>query len=247
MSFTSVVHAEWLKISSLRSSWVALASVFLATLGFSLLMSATFTPQDLAAPAFDPLRSAFYGLNFGGLGVISLGAMAVAAEYKTGAIRISLAVVPRRGLLCAAKLTVVGALTFAVGLVTSVICFVVGQSFFGDKAVGLFTADGTRAVLGVALYYTLIGLFAAGLAFLLRSAVAVLSILIPLLMMVSFVVGDISEEGGFADFLPDRAGQQIVLQDPAGPLGPWTGLAVLALWAGAALAAGAARLVRKDA
>jgi ABC-2 type transport system permease protein len=88
-------------------------------------------------------------------------------------------------------------------------------------------------------------LFAAGLAAVLRSGVATLSILIPFLLLVSFVVGDVS--GGVADFLPDRAGQVVFHETWDGSLGPWTGLAVTALWTAAVLLAGAWSVHRRDA
>ncbi|MFF7975037.1 hypothetical protein [Streptomyces sp. NPDC007905] len=79
----------------------------------------------------------------------------------------------------------------------------------------------------------------------LRSGVATLSILIPFLLIVSFVIGDMSS--GVADFLPDRAGQVILHSTWDGALGPWTGLAVTAPWAAAALLAGAWSVHRRDA
>jgi ABC-2 type transport system permease protein len=88
-------------------------------------------------------------------------------------------------------------------------------------------------------------LFAAGLAAVLRSGVATLSVLIPFLLIVSFVVGDLS--GSVADFLPDRAGQVSLHSGWDGALGPWSGLAVTALWSAAALLAGAWSLRRRDA
>lgn len=96
-----------------------------------------------------------------------------------------------------------------------------------------------------ARYLTLISLFAAGLTALLRSGVATLSILIPFLLIVSFVVGGVS--GGVADFLPDKAGQVVLHETSEGALGPWSGLAVTALWAAAALAAGVWSVRRRDA
>jgi ABC-2 type transport system permease protein len=59
------------------------------------------------------------------------------------------------------------------------------------------------------------------------------------------VVGDVS--GGAADLLPDRAGQAVFHTSWDGSLGPWTALAVTALWAGAALLAGAWQVCRRDA
>ncbi len=61
----------------------------------------------------------------------------------------------------------------------------------------------------------------------------------------SFVVGGVAE--GVAAYLPDRAGQQVLFQTPAGDVGPWTGLAVTALWAAAALLAGWRAVHRRDA
>lgn len=100
--------------------------------------------------------------------------------------------------------------------------------------------------MGCALYLTLITLFAAGLAAVLRSGPAVMGILIPFLLLVSFVIGDVNHGAGLADFLPDRAGQQVLLQHSTGSLGPWSGLAVTAGWAAAAVGAGWAALCRRD-
>jgi ABC-2 type transport system permease protein len=66
---------------------------------------------------------------------------------------------------------------------------------------------------------------------------ALVSVLIPFVLTVSFVVGDLS--GGVADHLPDRAGQVALHSTWDGALGPWSGLAVTALWAAATLLAGA--------
>ncbi|MFI6286496.1 ABC transporter permease [Streptomyces sp. NPDC051018] len=250
MSFVPVVHSEWLKIRTVRSLPLSLLAAFLATAGFSLLMSGSFNAEQVAEPGFDPLRAAFYGLNFGAIGALCFGALAVAGEYKTGGIRSSLAAVPRRGVFYAAKLAVVAVLTFAVGLVTSLICFLAGQALLSGQGVSLGLGDpGTvRAVVGCALYLTLIAVMATGLTTASRSAPMVIGLLIPFMVMLSFVAGDITDEGNvFTDFFPDRAGQQILLQNSEGTLGPWTGVGVLALWTGAAVWAGWSALHRRDA
>jgi ABC-2 type transport system permease protein len=71
------------------------------------------------------------------------------------------------------------------------------------------------------------------------------TLLIPFILVVSFVIGDAA--GTVADFLPDKAGQAVLYETPDGTLGPWSGLAVTALWTAAALLAGAWRLRRRDA
>jgi ABC-2 type transport system permease protein len=52
---------------------------------------------------------------------------------------------------------------------------------------------------------------------------------------------------GVTDLLPDRAGQVVFHETWDGSLGPWTGLAVTALWTAAALLAGAWSVRRRDA
>ncbi|WP_338899514.1 ATP-binding cassette domain-containing protein [Streptomyces sp. TG1A-60] len=114
----------------------------------------------------------------------------------------------------------------------------------GDRASGLSAAEALRGVVGCGVYLTLMALLAAGLTALLRSGVATLGILVPFLLIVSFVVGGVS--GGVADFLPDKAGQVILHETSDGALGAWSGLAVTAVWAALALAAGAWGVRRRD-
>ncbi|WP_406264701.1 ABC transporter permease [Streptomyces sp. NBC_00191] len=247
MSFSAVVHAEWIKIRSLRSLTGSLMSLFLATAGFSILFCATLGRPEPGVTDFDPVVFSYYGLNFGQMAALTFGAIATAAEYKNAGIRISLAAVPNRALFYTAKLAVVGGLACAVGLVTSLTCFLSGQALM-DRGFGIGIGDpgALRSVAGCALYFALISLLSAGLAALLRSVTGALSLLVPLFLILPFVIGDVSGDSA-AEFLPDRAGQQILLQDPSGTLGPWSGMAVLAAWTALAVTAGWWALCRRDA
>lgn len=236
MSTTAVLRSEWIKIRSVRSVAGSLIAVFLATLAVTVLTFATVGQAEADNEGAELLFGAFYALNFGQIAAISFGATALSSEYLNGALRISLSAVPRRGLFYLAKMSVIGVLALVVGLVTSFTSFLVGQLFMGEYAIGLDEPGALRAAFGGGIYLALMALFAAGLAALLRSAVAVLSLLIPFILIVSFVIGDIA--GGAAQYLPDRAGQLVLHQNPEGSLGPWAGLAVTAAWAGAALLAG---------
>ncbi|WP_151482354.1 ABC transporter permease subunit [Streptomyces albicerus] len=241
MPFAPVLHSEWLKIRTLRSLVAGLVAVVLVTAAFSALAG-----LDEAADAdFDPLFSAFFGVNFGQIAAITFGAQAVSSEFQGGALRVSLAAVPDRGRWFAAKAMAIGVPALAVGLLTGGVSLLVGKAVLGDRGSGLSWGEGLRGVIGCGVYLALMALFAAGLAALLRSGVATLSILVPFLLIVSFVVGDLS--GSAADFLPDRAGQVVLHETADGALGPWTGLAVTAVWTGAALLAGAWSVRRRDA
>ncbi|MFF4183131.1 hypothetical protein ACFYZ9_08075 [Streptomyces sp. NPDC001691] len=56
-----------------------------------------------------------------------------------------------------------------------------------------------------------------------------------------------SQGGGAAHFRPDRADRKVLLQDPAGPLGAWSGMAARAGWAALPVAVGRWAPWRRDA
>ncbi|MFI5885688.1 ABC transporter permease [Streptomyces sp. NPDC051554] len=240
MTFTPVFHSEWIKIRTLRSQLATLAMILAVTVVFSVLAS-----SDTGGDDFDPMFAVFFGVTFGQIAAIAFGTTAVSSEFQGGALRLSLAAVPHRGRWFAAKATAIAVPLFAVGLVTGVVTLVVGKAVLGAEADGLGWTEQARGVVGCAVYLTLMALLAAGLTAVLRSGVATLSIVIPFLLIVSFVVGDASSD--LADLLPDRAGQVALHETWAGAMGPWTGLGVTALWAAAALAAGAWSVRRRDA
>lgn len=244
MSTTAVLRSEWIKIRSVRSVVGSLTAVFLVTMAVTVLTFATVGRAEADKTDADLVFGAFYALNFGQIAAISFGTTAISSEYVNGALRMSLAAVPRRTLFYTTKMSLIGAAALAVGLVTGFSSFLVGQLFMGEHAIGLGEPGALRAAVGSGIYLALMTLFAAGLTVLFRSAVAVLSLLIPFILIVSFVVGDVA--GGAADYLPDRAGQLVLHQHPESSIGPWAGLAVTAAWAGASLLAGWWALRRRD-
>lgn len=240
--FAPVLHSEWLKIRTLRSLLGALFALFAATTAFSAIAGVSETSD----PEFDPLFMALSGVAPGQIAAISFGAMAVSSEFHGGGLRVSLAAVPRRGRWFAAKLVAIAVPTLVVGLVTAFTALLAARAGLGDAASGLSSGEEVRGVVGCAVYLTLMALFAAGVTALLRSGVAAISLIVPLLLVVSFVIGD-AAGAGVADFLPDRAGQVVLYETHDGALGPWSGLAVTGLWTGAALLAGAWSVRRRDA
>lgn len=242
MSFAPVLHAELTKIRTLRSLLGTLCAVVAVTGLFSALAGLDSGADE---KDFDPLFAAFFGVSFGQIAAVAFGATAVSSEFQGGGLRVTLAAVPRRGRWFAAKAVAVALPVLTVGLIAGGVSLAVGKATLGADANGLTWAEGLRGVIGCGLYLTLMALLAAGLAALLRSGVATLSILIPFLLIVSFVVGGVS--GTVADFLPDKAGQVVFHETWDGSLGPWTGLAVTALWAVGALLAGAWSVRHRDA
>jgi len=123
------------------------------------------------APDFDPLAFSFYGLTFGQVAAISFGVLAVSQEFHNGAVRVSLAAVPRRAVFYAGKMATIGGLTLVVGVLTTLVTLVLGRSMLGEFA-SRSTAE-PRAFIGGGVYLALMALLAAGLTVLLRSGVAV--------------------------------------------------------------------------
>src|SRR5262249_43164496 len=114
----SAVQMEWLKLRSVRSTaWTgavfAAGMIGPAMLALGHLHYASFSAADRAA--FDPVEQGFAGLAVGQLAFGVLGALVITTEFSSGMIRATLAAVPRRPLLLAAKAAVLGAVTLAVG------------------------------------------------------------------------------------------------------------------------------------
>ncbi len=241
MDLAPVLRAEALKVLTLRSLCGALLALFAATTAFSALAGVS----DTSDPEFDPLFTALSGVMPGQIAAIAFGAVVVSSEYQGNGIRLTLAAVPQRGRWFAAKLAVVAVPALGVGLVTALAALFAARAGLGAAAGGLTAGEQIRGVVGCGIYLMLMALFAAGLTALFRSGVATLSTLVPFILVVSFVIGDAA--GTVADFLPDRAGQTVLHQTYEGALGPWTGLAVTALWTAGALLAGFWRLRSRDA
>ncbi len=147
--YVSALHAEWLKIRTLRSQLVALAAILLTTLAFSAL-------AGLDASGDDPLFSAYFGVTFGQVAAVSFGTNAMAAEFRDGALRTSLAAVPDRTRWFTAKVTAIAVPVLAVGLLTGTVTLLTGD--------GVGWAEGIRGAVGCGIYLTLMAAgFAAGL------------------------------------------------------------------------------------
>ncbi|GAA3394670.1 ABC transporter permease [Cryptosporangium minutisporangium] len=246
----NLVRAELTKLRTLRATVVTLAAAIAVGAGLSLLVSRAF--RTAADDRFDALFAAFYGLTLAQIALVAFAVQAIGGEYRSGSIRASLAAVPRRGAFFAAKVVAVLLHLGAGALVTVAAALVIGQEALGSRRADLDEA--VPAAVGAWVYLVLIGLFALGVATVVRSSAVALGILIPLLLLGSQGLGNLPAIRTVTQFLPDQLGW--VVMHLAGPqddprwardYGPWTGLALLALWTAAALVAGYITLRRRDA
>ena len=254
---TRTVAAELTKLATVRSTAVMLASSLVIGVEMAALVATSFRVSFDRLPAdqqarFDPLFVTFYGQTLAQLTVVVFGVLAVTSEYSTGTAAASLLAMPRRGQWYAGKLAAVGLTVLGVAIVSVLVSFIVGQAALGRLATSLAARGVAEALVGTCLYLTVICLFAAGLAMLLRGAVATLAILLPLLFLGSQGLGNVPGLRSVTQYLPDQAGMVIMhLTVPGDPrfgrdYGPWTGLAIVLAWTVASVLAGYVALRRRD-
>ena len=256
MAATQVLRSEWTKIRSVASTVWTLGLAAVVTIALGALISLLFKNQwsDLSEKdrlSFDPTYTSFAGMSLGQLAMIVFGVLVVSNEYSTGMIRTSLAAVPQRGTFLASKLAVATGLAFAVGVVTSFAAFFLGQAMLGGHSTSIGDPGVLRAVIGGALYMTLIALFSMGVASMLRSPMLSLGILMPFFFLISNILGAVSATKKVARYLPDQAGSKIMQVvtpvDNDTPYGPWGGLAIMVVWVVVALLGGYVLLKKRDA
>ncbi|MFJ9948054.1 ABC transporter permease subunit [Kitasatospora sp. NPDC091207] len=253
-SFPAVLRSEWTKIRSVRSTVWTLALAFVVTLGIGALLSLLTNNNfnefrgDTDIP-FDATGTAFSGIILGELAIIVFGVLAIGNEYSSGMIRVTLAAVPQRGTLLAGKAVVLGALAFAVSLVTAFITFFVGQALLGDHSTSLGEPHVLRAVFGAAMYLTLLCLFSAGVTAMLHNQTLALGVLVPFFFLLSPILSAVPKVKTLAHYFPDYAGSRMMLvyEQHGQPYGPWAGFAICLAWTVAALAGGALVLKNRDA
>src|SRR4051794_36685841 len=107
MTLTRALRAELVKLRTVRSTYLALASAFALALAIGLTDCRHLTHGG-DRTGFDPVGTPLDGFQFAQLAFGVFGVLAVSTEYATGMIRSTLAAVPGRGAVFAAKALAVG-------------------------------------------------------------------------------------------------------------------------------------------
>ncbi len=257
---TTVVHAEWTKLRTAPgTTWALLAMVAAtAALGVTADLAAR-CPQ--AGCRIDPARTALTGIYLGQVIVVVLAAASIGGEYGSGMITVTLAAMPRRIAVLAAKAVTVSGPVLLAGIAAVAGSLLAGRLILPGR--GFTGADGSpalaltdpavlRAAVGSVLYLALIGLLSLGAAAVARSTAAGVGIVLGLLYVVPIIPAVVTPAGlhrHLEQIAPLTAGMDI--QATTGlaslPLSPWAGLGVLAAWAAGALLLGGLALRFRDA
>jgi ABC-2 type transport system permease protein len=254
-----VLRSEWTKLRTVRTAqWLCLGFA-VATVATGAIFSGVEASHWLreSAPAragFDPTNASLMAaLTLGQLPVGVAGLLAMTDEYASGTIRTSLAAVPSRPRLLAAKAAVLALVALIAGEAVTFATFLAGQAVLrSGKAphASLGEPGVLRAVALSGAYLALLALFGLGLGAVIRSsagavaAYAGIVIVLPLLLAAA--------PGHVARFLPGSgltsSVAAVIPQAASHALPPgWDGLLVMAGYAAATLLAGGALFSRRDA
>ena len=200
-TFFSVFRSEWSKLASLRSTWITAAIASLITIGISVLIMAQYSGMKGYAD-----KAANYltvGSSFGQIAVAVLGALLITGEYSSGQIRSSLAAVPRRGRLFAAKAAAVTIFSALLGLVTVTLTYLLSLPILGDKAGSLSNPEYLGFFWGTALAFAIIGLMAMSFGYILRSTAGSISLVVVLLFVILIPLGLAASKWEWVHYITD--------------------------------------------
>jgi len=259
------LHAEWTKFRTLPGTFWLLAATALLTCALGAAVSAAYrctpgycSPADTGA---DPAKMALTGLYLGQVLAACVGVMVVGGEYGSGMIRVTLAALPRRPQVLAAKACVVLAATAVASLLGVAGSVLAGRLLLPGNGLSaahgyvvLSLASGTdrRAFCCAVLYLVLIALMATGITAAVRNSGAAIGFVLGLLFLFQIVTAVIPDHvlaRHLNQISPMAAGldAQATVGLRALPLTPWQGLGVVALWAAGALILGGLVLRFRDA
>ena len=255
------LHAEWTKLRTVRGPAGLLAALVTLTIAVSVLATAPVSCPAGTACSVDEAKLSLTGIQAGQAIVAVLAVLAISSEYSTGMIRVTLAAMPRRATVLAAKAALLAGLVLAVGAVAVAGCVLAGRLILpghgfdpahGFALLSLANATVLRAAVGSALYLALIALFSLGISTMVRDSAVAIGIVLALLYLFPIVANVVTNETWhrhLEQIGPMTAGLAIQATTDLSslPISPWAGLGVLAAWAGGALLAGGLLLRLRDA
>ena len=257
------MRSEWTKLRTVRSSIWTLVVTILAVVGIGAIATAVTAARwsngDIVDHFnFDPTARSLAGVFLGQIVIGVLGVLVMSAEYGTGTIRATLAAVPNRPLVLACKAVVFGLVALVASEVLTFAAFFLGQALLkGSTPYATITQPGVlRAVAGAGLVLTVLGLFALGIATVIRHTAGALSTYVGLLLVLPLILQAFptSVQHALIKFMPLVIGENMAATRPdihdfgGGALfSPWVGFGLLCAYAAVALVAGGIVMARRDA
>ena len=268
---TGALRYEWVRITSIRSTWWLTGIAVLLSFGFSLLIGQGLAAADeFAGTGFSASSAAVItqGSSTGFAPVLPafvmglLGVFAFGHEYRHGMIRATLTAVPRRWQVVLAKTAVTAAWAAAVATACVALGALAGELTVGDAGFSVGADEVPRVMVGYVVFTALFALVGMGIAMVVRHQAGALGLLLLLPVVVEGIIrlvltlpSAFDDIEGVARYLPfDAGGQMLVLFPldanlPIGPppLDPLPGGLTFAVFTAAVIALGTALFVQRDA
>ncbi len=110
-TLVDTTRSEFIKFRTVRATFIGLATFIFLTIGLAVLITLVIKSNwnqrsPLDRLAFDPVATSLVGVFFAQFAVGVMGARSITSEYASGAIRTTLAAVPRRVRLVISKVIV---------------------------------------------------------------------------------------------------------------------------------------------
>ncbi|MBO0820539.1 MAG: ABC transporter permease, partial [Nocardiopsaceae bacterium] len=210
----NTMSSEWTKLRTLRSTYWTLAVMVVVGVGLAIgicsAVSATWKSSSVGLDGASTSLSMFGIL--GPLILMVLGSLVVTSEYSNGMIRTSLTAQPRRVQLFAGKLIVFTGVALITALVTSFLSFAIGQGILSSTGESQSLSDPNvmRAVLGAALYVTVLGMMAYAIGTILRHTAGTIATTAGLFFVLPMIT----------NFLPSSVQDDVMKWLPTAAAGP---------------------------
>ena len=253
LTWPHVLAADVRRLRTLRSTWwfVAAVALFTVTLGAFPALGLAAGALDGATEEVSALGGSLSGMSVAEIIVAAFAALAVTAEYASGAVISTFAAVPRRTTVVLARAAVVGAGVLALSLVLTFATFAVVHALLGSAGVDLpLSAPGVvRALAGAAFHLVVVAALAVAAGWLLRSTAGALAAVVGIfhvLPVIGFVL-PASVARSVLPWLPGNAAAALMEPTP-GPemLAPAVALAALVGYAVVGLTLAAVVVRRRD-
>jgi ABC-type transport system involved in multi-copper enzyme maturation permease subunit len=255
LSFGGVLHSEWVKLRSVRSSGLTLLSAAVVLLSIGLIFAATIgSDSDGANGVTEPTGITLTGAMFAQLVVGVLGVLFVSNEYATGMIRSTLTTVPSRLPVLAGKVAVLVGTVFPTMLAVVFAVYFSGQAIMGGNGhpTTVISDPGVLgALIGSAASLTGVAIMGSALGALLRNTAGAISTLVGVVFLVPGI-GSLVLPASWRDsvlkFLPSNASDAFTTVAPRPELlSAGGGAVVFAAWVIVPLTVAAVLLRRRDA
>jgi ABC-2 type transport system permease protein len=262
---TDALRAEWTKLRTIASTrWLMVGAAALMVAASAGVAASTHVspggPGGTTGAGQDPTKLSLIGVDLGQAVVAVLAVLAVTDEYGAGMIGVTLAAMPRRGVMLGAKAVNTAGLALAAGVPAVAGCLIVGRLLLpaagldpahGYALVSLANGPTLRAAFGSALYLGLIAMLSLGIGAAVRDSAVSTGIALGLLYLPPLLAQLVSGpwRRHIQQLAPMTAGLaiQATRNLRSLPISPWAGLGVLAAWAAGMLLVGLAVLKARDA